>query len=79
MAELSETDRQRIWRGLMRYWSQLFEGTNFSKSDFRAAVDATDTWIDGNQSSFNVSLPQPFRNDATQAQKTLLFCLTAIL
>jgi hypothetical protein len=83
MAELSETDRQRIWRGLMRWWSANNVGniydTPFSKSEFRAAVDATDTWIDGNQSSFNVSLPQPFRNDATQAQKTLLFCVVAAM
>lgn len=79
MAELSEQDRQRVWRGIMRYWSRLFEGTDFSKSDLRAAVDAADTWIDDNQASFNVSLPQPFRNNATQVQKTLLFNIVAAM
>lgn len=79
MAELNEQDRQRIWRGIMRYWSQLLEGTDFSKTELRAAVDATDSWIDGNQASFNMSLPQPFRNNATPAQKTLLFNIVAAM
>ena len=79
MAVLSETDRQRIWRGIMRYWSQLFEGTDFSTAELRAAVDATDNWIDGNQGSFNTALPDPFKTNATQAQKTLLFCVTAAM
>lgn len=79
MALLDETNRQRIWRGVMRYWSRLLEGTDFSKSELRAAVDATDQWIEDNQTSFNNSLPAAFRTSATQAQKTLLFCAVAAM
>lgn len=75
MATLDEADRQRVWRGAMRYlpfgWSGL-------KADLRAAVDATDNWIDGNQASYNSALPQPFRGAASDVQKTILFCAVAL-
>jgi hypothetical protein len=78
MAVLSDADRQRIWRGVLR--SALFGAVpNNLKTDLRAAVDATDAWIDSNASSYNVALPQPFRNNATAAQKTLLFCFVALM
>lgn len=38
-----------------------------------AAIAAIDEWIDANQSSFNASLPQPFRGSATTAMKADLF------
>ena len=79
MAELSEVDRQRIWRGIMRHWSRLLESADFSNVDFKAAVDATDIWIDANQVSYNTALPNPFKTNATQAQKTLLFCVVAAM
>jgi len=79
MAELSTEDRQRIWRGLMRYWSNLRTALGtLSKSDIQAAVNATDTWIDDNQASFNTALPQVARDEFTQMQKTLLFCAVAL-
>ena len=79
MATLSETDRQKIWRGLMRYWSSIFESTSgFDKDDLQDAVDATDNWIDSNQASFNNALPNPAKSNLTQAQKTLLFCIVAL-
>lgn len=80
MAELSTTDRQRVWRGLMRYWSRLRVPLgNIGKADLRAAVDATDTWINDNQGSYNTTLPNPFKTQATDAQKTLLFCCVAAM
>ena len=79
MAELSEADRQRVWRGTMRWWSEEREPLGaFSKSQFRDAIDATDTWIENNQASYNAALPLPFRTEATLAQKTLLFCAVAL-
>lgn len=79
MAILPDNDRRRIWAGLMRYWSNLREGLpNMSKVDLRAAVDATDDWIEDNQASFNAALPDAFRNNATLDQKTLLFCAVAL-
>ena len=79
MAELSEQDRQRIWRGVQRYWSALFEGTNYSGPELRAAVDSTDTWIDANETGYNTALPEPFKSNATQAQKTLMFNVVAAM
>lgn len=78
MAELSTEDRQRIWRGLMRFWSNLRQAVVVSKSDLQAAVDATDTWIDSNQASYNNALPAAARSGLTTAQKTLLFCFVAL-
>ena len=79
MATLPTEDRQRIWRGLMRYWSSLKEVQAWSKADLQAAVNATDAWIDANQSSYNSALPEPFKSNATLAQKTILFCAVAAM
>jgi len=77
MAVLSVADRARVHRGLMRWWSNLQEAQPWSKADLLAAVNATDAWIDSNQTSFNNTLPNPFKTNATLAQKTLLFCCVA--
>jgi len=64
----------------MRYWSNLWENCGaLSKADLRAAVDATDTWIDNNQASYNAALPEPSRTELTAAQKTLLLCAVALM
>jgi hypothetical protein len=75
---LSTEDRQRVQRGLMRYWSRIREATHgFDKADLLAAVAATDAWIEANQTSYNSALPAAFRTGATLAQKTLLFMAVA--
>ena len=80
MAELTTEDRQRVWRGLVRYWSNLRETLGaFSKADLLAAVNDTDAWIEDNQVSFNAALPNPFKAQATLTQKTLLFCCVAAM
>lgn len=75
MALLPDLDRNRIWRWFMRRNS---EGCAFTKDQLRAAVDATDSWIDSNAPSFNQALPVAFRTGASLAQKTLLFCFVAM-
>jgi len=60
----------------MRYLSFGWPGL---KADLRAAVDATDAWIDDNAASYNSALPQPFRGAASEGQKTLLFCAVAAM
>lgn len=76
---LGETDRMRVWRGLMRWWSNLWETLGaLSKQDLRDAVNATDTWIDDNQVAYNAALPVAARTALTLAQKTLLFCAVAL-
>jgi hypothetical protein len=80
MATLPEQDRLRIWRGLMRYWSSLRETiSGITKADLKAAVDAADQWIDDNAASYNNTLPQPFRGNATQSQKSLLLVAVVLM
>lgn len=79
MAQLPDADRVRVWRGLMRWWSNLREPlASLSKADLQAAMNATDTWIDDNQVSYNNALPEPAKTELTQSQKTLLFCAVAL-
>ncbi|MCK5605553.1 hypothetical protein KAR91_26910 [Candidatus Pacearchaeota archaeon] len=79
MATLSTEDRQRISNGLQRFWSRLFEGMNFNSPELLAAINATDTWIDDNQASFNSALPAVAQSNMTATQKTLLFCVVATM
>jgi hypothetical protein len=72
---MDATNRLRTWAQLMR---NLPGNLAVTKQDLRAAVDATDDWIEANQTSFNTALPQPFRGSATLAQKTFLFCYVAM-
>lgn len=60
----------------MRNWPGSFTG--ITKPDLKAAVDATDDWLDANQTSFNTALPQPFRGAASLPQKTFLLCYVAM-
>lgn len=78
MAVLSNTDRQRIWRGIMRYWSNEREIiSGITKDDLQAAINAADDWLNSNAASFNNSLPATFKNNATVGQKGfLLACVT---
>lgn len=75
MAALPELDRNRVWRWFMR---KNLELCGFTKVDARAAVDATDQWVDANAASYNAALPQPFRGQASATQKTLLLCYVAM-
>jgi hypothetical protein len=72
---MDETNRRRTW---LRWMRDNTEPVAFDKNALRAAIDATDDWIDANQASFNAALPQPFRGSASATQKTLLFCYVAM-
>lgn len=76
MALLDETNRFRVFAQAMRNWPGTLSGV--TKSQFRDAINATDDWIETNQTSFNNALPQPFRGNATLLQKTILFCWVAM-
>jgi hypothetical protein len=77
MAELSTADRQRIWRGVQRYWSNLWENVPVSKAQLQMTVNETDTWIDDNQASYNSALT--YAGSFTTTQKTLIFCAVALM
>jgi hypothetical protein len=78
MAVLPDADRAAVRDAVMRLAPALLGGCAFTKPELRAAVDATDAWIDSNQTSFNTALPVAFRNSATLTQKTLVFCYVAM-
>ena len=52
-------------------------GSQYAKTSVRAAIDATDDWIEANQASFNSALPQPLRSALSVSQKAWLFMLVA--
>lgn len=78
MAALPDADRIEITAKLQRLAQWAAIACGITKADLKAAVDATDTWIDGNQTSFNTALPTTARNSLNQTQKTLLFCYVAL-
>lgn len=75
MAVMDAVNRARTASTWMR---KNVGATAFTKADLRAAVDATDQWQDDNAAAFNLALPVAFRTNATQVQKTLLFCYVAL-
>jgi hypothetical protein len=77
MAILSDNDRAMIRHLLCLESSRIWEAIGIDKADLKAAVDATDDWINDNAQNFNVSLPQPARNVLTQKQKVRLFLFVA--
>lgn len=77
VATLTSADRQAIWSKFMEEASRLWLGVNLSKLELRAAVDATDNWINSNAASFNTALPVEARTNLTTKQKWELFLLVA--
>jgi len=75
---MDATNRLRTWSQIMRDWPRGTGLPGTTKPDLRAAIDATDDWIEANQGSFNAALPLPFRTAATAPQKTFLFCYVAM-
>jgi hypothetical protein len=78
VAALPEADRVEVTAKLQRLAQWAAIACGITKADLKAAVDATDTWIDSNQTSFNNALPAAARNTLSQTQKTLLFCYVAL-
>lgn len=76
---LDATNRLRVWAQLMRSFPDaLLPFPAVTKPQLKAAVDATDDWIDANAASFNTALPQPFRGAATTAQKAYLLAFVTM-
>ena len=79
MAILPDVDRERIWRGIMRFLSSEREALATNKADLRAAINATDGWIDSNAASFNAVLPLPARTQLTASQKALMLAAVVLM
>jgi hypothetical protein len=83
MAVLTTAQRQQVWRGLMRYWSNERIEVAVSKTDILDAIDNTDAWIEGHQKGvldtigYDDALPANFKANATAVQKDELLCCVA--
>jgi len=69
MAAMTDAQQVAAWQ---QYMQNLTGELACSKADARAALDATDAWVDANWTSFNSALPAAFRQPATRKQKALL-------
>lgn len=78
MAALPDADRIEINAKLQRLAQWAAIACGITKADLKAAVDATDDWIDANAGSYNSALPLPARTSLNSTQKTLLFCYVAL-
>ena len=77
MATLSAADRQRIYRGLQRHWSNLRTPIAGTKAELLTTVQETDEWIDTAQSNYISSLT--YSSNYTATQLTLIFCCVAVM
>lgn len=75
MALLDATSRQRVWAQAMRDIPRDVGLPEITKQELKAAMDAMDDWIEAQQLTFNLALPQPFRAAATGRQKSVLFMM----
>lgn len=75
---LSNAQRRELWAEFMRDISKNREELGLlTKADLRAAIDATDQWIEDNQASFNTALPEAARLGLSTIQKVKLFFFVA--
>lgn len=77
MAKLIAAKRRAIWQRLMEEASADHEVLQLTKTEYRAAVDAIDTWIDNNADAFNASLSPEARANLLPRQKARLFFAVA--
>lgn len=76
MAALSEGDRREAFAEYMTELSTEREGFGaLTKADILAAAHAIDDFLVANAATINSNLPQPFRSEATPAQKSRLMRL----
>lgn len=78
MAVLDESGRREIFREIMDLLSQERQPIALLKPELRAAIDATDDWINANAASFNAALPLPARGALTAPQKARLLALVVL-
>jgi hypothetical protein len=76
MTTMSEAERVWTWTGLISQMRREVDvGDPAVRNEILAAVEATDDWVDANQSSYNTALPAAFKTWATPRQKALLLAM----
>lgn len=78
MAVLEDTDRRAVWADFMRVMTHVDRAAGLTKADFRAAVDAMDTFIAVNAATINSAFPQPARTALTNVEKIGIFAWVAL-
>lgn len=74
----TEEQRQIAQKYVRRAYKEIADVADLATDDIIAAIQPTETWIADNQVSFNAVLSTTFKDTATTAQKTLLFCYVAM-
>lgn len=77
MAVLTEAERAGLWERAMREGSAERESLPLTKAELRAAIDASDQWIEQSAVAFNQALPAAARGALTARQKARVFLLVA--
>lgn len=72
---LTENQRAQVWAIMMEAG---LVPAGVEKSDFRAAVDDIDDFFDNNAIAINNALPNPYKTQASAAQKAALVGLVAL-
>jgi uncharacterized protein YaiE (UPF0345 family) len=72
MAVLNAANRQQAYVDFIDSMKLSGESLAVIKSDLKAAIDATDDWVDSNAVSFNNSLPAAAKANLTVKQKARL-------
>jgi hypothetical protein len=72
MAKLTDAKRRKLFADYMERSSADREPLPLSKTELRAAVDATDDWINANAASFSAALSAAARSALTARQKARL-------
>lgn len=78
MAVLIDSDRVAVWADVMRKLSDVRESIALTKTQLRAAIDATDDWLNTNAASFNSALPAAAQAGLTASQKARLVAFVAL-
>lgn len=78
MAVLSDSDRVIAWKALMAKIDNLGHSTQLLKSEVRELINAADSFIDSNATTYNQTISQPTRGKATNKEKAaaLLFAIS---
>ena len=72
MPVLPDGDRAALLASMASTVSSRRDSLALTRAQFRAAVNATDDWLDANAGSFNAALPVAARTTLTGRQKAEL-------
>lgn len=83
MAALTSAQAVQVWHAFVaEQLQEVGQGTNLSKVELKAAVDAVNTWIDNNAASYVSNLASnasSFNTASTAQQKAILMIYVLIV